>query len=530
METEASAEAVLTENGRILAVGEERYLRSLGGRRTEEIDLEGGTLMPGIVGGSCRFLRDAENALRLNLSDALGSDDPPDLARLVRLLCDFERLYPDTPGGFLVAFGLPLPYGDALLSDPEDIYELFPYRPLVVLEAGEAVCFLNRPAVEKWHIDTASHGILPGNVALRLLATLPEPSLAARRHALTVTARRYASRGITTLYECNMEARHLPWLRALRRERDIAQNLFADAALTDYEAIKRAYPSPTDRFTLRGIHLELDGSPFRGRADMRPTPVFFSDMPETPARELLSDSLRYTDRALSLALYMALSEGCGISFGAHGDSAAEQVTRVCTAMNRIRPDFGRLRPLLTESVFLCPEGNRPEQMRQCGICPVFSMNRLHTDAASLIHTVGWQKAGAACPAGSAEQVRLPFALDAASGTDLPDPFAAAAFAATREDAAGRPIGSSESVPAFHAWRAMTLMPAFLLGIETVSGSIRAGKSANFLWFEDDPTRPESSRPTLRGVFIKDELCRTDTQTDFSTHSSRVLNIYNLFMN
>jgi len=72
MESPTPAEAILVENDRILAVGDEHVLRHIAGGGADEIDLDGGALLPGFVDSGGDFLR----AVRLAVSERHGTWHP----------------------------------------------------------------------------------------------------------------------------------------------------------------------------------------------------------------------------------------------------------------------------------------------------------------------------------------------------------------------------------------------------------------------------------------------------------------------
>lgn len=70
METREPAEAVLTEDGRILAVGESRELRELAGD-AERVDLAGHTLLPAFLDPHSHFTAAANGMLQANLGECV---------------------------------------------------------------------------------------------------------------------------------------------------------------------------------------------------------------------------------------------------------------------------------------------------------------------------------------------------------------------------------------------------------------------------------------------------------------------------
>lgn len=499
------AQAVLTEDGKIIAVGEEAYLRELGGRRAEAVDLAGGTLIPGFVGGG-RFLRDAMQYFWADLCPGLAEYREVDFSRLFSLLSGFDRIYEDTPGRILAVKGLPLAYSRALCRENNPLYDSFLHRPLFVLAAGESVGFVNRAGVVRWNLPEACRGIISGALLERTLCEMPLPSLRKRQKALADTGKRYAARGVTTLWESWVTEAHLPWLRAFSRERGAGQLLYGDSEIEQYERLKRAYPAPAGGFCLRALHAELDGASWQAGGS----------------------ALYYSDRAISLALSMAIAEGIHISFGAHGEDAVEQLLRVAGAMSRARPGFVRLRVALTEVMHLCPERGRMEALRRLGIVPIFAMGTLAECAETLCALIGWEETQSACPAADALRCRVPFALDATRPGALPVPLETAFFAAFRRDGVGVPFGTGQSIDWPAALRALTLMSAYALGLEEDIGSIRAGKAADFVWLDGDLSAPDSDSPPaarLRGTFVRDEFFSPESSYGISTHNDRVPSIY-----
>ncbi|MEX2454116.1 MAG: amidohydrolase [Rhodospirillaceae bacterium] len=79
------AEAIAIRDGRVLAVGDSREIRRLGGDRTEEIALEGRTVIPGLIDGHAHMDREGLKELCPSLAGARSVADVLDrVAALVR--------------------------------------------------------------------------------------------------------------------------------------------------------------------------------------------------------------------------------------------------------------------------------------------------------------------------------------------------------------------------------------------------------------------------------------------------------------
>lgn len=108
-----SAQAVAVKNGKIVAVGSENSMRSLTGQKTEQVYLDGKTLVPGFIDGHGHMVNVGVQAIAANLLP------PPDggvdsIPALQQVLKDWITKSPISKKyGLIIGFG----YDDSQLKE-----------------------------------------------------------------------------------------------------------------------------------------------------------------------------------------------------------------------------------------------------------------------------------------------------------------------------------------------------------------------------------------------------------------------------
>ena len=105
-----------------------------------------------------------------------------------------------------------------------------------------------------------------------------------------------------------------------------------------------------------------------------------------------------------------------------------------------------------------------------GVTPSYHINHLYYYGEALQHDIiGPQRAGKMLPVGSTQKVGIPFSLHADQPMYPEDPLSLMATAVTRETRDGMSIAPGEAISAMEAMKAMTVYPAWQIGMEDKLG-------------------------------------------------------------
>ena len=140
------AEAIAVNGGRIEAVGSNQAIEALRTSTTHLIDLQGRTVLPGIIDSHLHMLFGALELHGLNLSTPDGSLTPDDAAQFIAKLSEFAASHPDDEVVFGRAdFNSVEPLGpDHTLLD-----RAVPDRPVIIHNTSEHALLMNAAAM-RW--------------------------------------------------------------------------------------------------------------------------------------------------------------------------------------------------------------------------------------------------------------------------------------------------------------------------------------------------------------------------------------------
>ena len=290
------ADALLVEDGRVVAVGTSEEVRRAAATGADRVDLSGRLVVPGLIDAHLHLAR---ITLARESLDVGGATSLPDLVERIR------RWAPEHPSGTLVAHGWTAgQFGDA---DPTRVVmdDALPDRPLVIYHSSGHAAATNSAALRAAGIEPATPDPRGGRIgrdregapnglvyesALRLLEPVTGEASEVGTEPLHRTLEIAASLGLTTVASMNVgpgesgplaslrDAERLP-LRVrmyLHREWFVAGAASGRAPLTDSE-----------RLSVVGFKGFTDGA-FGPRTAWLSAP--YADAPETSGLPLANDA------------------------------------------------------------------------------------------------------------------------------------------------------------------------------------------------------------------------------------------------
>ncbi|WP_313354873.1 amidohydrolase [Microbacterium sp.] len=500
-------EAVAVRSGRIVAAGGIDEVREVVGRRTEQLDLGGRTLMPGLVDPHM-------HSALVQLADwvDISPMTTPD-ADAMR-----ERLRTATPSstGWVLAqqFDPSITAGDPRL-DRDVLDRLIPDHPALVLESNGHIAYANSAALRAAGIDRHSDdppaGRYQRDAAGELTGRLEESSavaafvkgfpplttdgLASRIRDLLEHA---ASTGATLLHDCSIGAMDgAADLDALRRAmgEDSPVRYRGMLVSTAYDVWTQLGMRPgdgDDMFRVHGIKAWSDGSNQAGTGYLR----------EPYLGTHSCGALNHSPEQLAEIIGRAHADGWQIGVHANGDAAIDATIDAYERVLRAHPrDDHRHR--LEHCSILHPE--QIARMAALGLSPSFLIGHVRWwGAAFRDRLLGPARTARYDPCASALRGGLRISLHSDWNVTPLEPLRCVEDAVTRIMAEnGDVLDGDERIPVEAALRAVTIDAAWQCRADDMTGSIEVGKYADLVLLEDDPTRVDPTR--ISGIAVSQTL-------------------------
>ena len=490
-------EALAVRDGKILAAGSADRIASLATAATEVVDLQGRTVLPGLIDPHHHYTL---SAVLTHLLIGVGYAAYPAKADVLAHLASVAAA---TPAGQWIAAGFYdnlLQGGDLTAADLDAVSAV---HPVFVLYVNGHVGAVNTAAFGRagigedvgtlpggGHFGRGADGRLNGLVyeqpALMRFATVALPATTPEliTTALTGYAAAAAAAGHTTLHEPGtIKPDWVPHLAQLSNTLDVrlSGSFSTDAAAAGAPYAKlgpaaTARRIPGSRFSLYGMKLWADGS---NQAEMAAqTHPYLNSTDKGTAN--------YTTPEMTQLCRKAKDAGWPVLIHCQGDAAVEE------ALDAIEQAYGPHPASGINRIEHATMARRDqiERMKSLGVEPSFIPDFVHLYGAAYRDQIfGAARAESMSPFGVASQVALAFSLHSdAPAAGLPvNPLRYVQTAVTRRCAIdGSVLGSDLRITVEEALRAVTATAARHLGLAETLGTLEAGKEADLTILEADP--------------------------------------------
>ncbi|MBK6287243.1 MAG: amidohydrolase [Pseudomonadales bacterium] len=497
------AEAVAIADGRLLAVGSLAQVLEFKGDRTLVEDVDGATLLPGIIDTHSHPVIGAAQ-----LDDCSLGDEPLNIAAIAPLV--HACMAADGPAGaeeWVVAINL---NPAAFEADRVALDGIVAERPLALLGTDEHTAWVNTRGLELTGIDRNTpdprggritrdaHGEPTGhlidNAQQPLTALLPEDSLASKVEA---TARVFASMqavGITAVMDAAVHPAELEVYAELARSKRLVPRVFAalaadvargSASIAEMSAWREKYRGlphltldtvkifadgvieyPTQSAALLEPYLDADGKPGANRGEVYVAPRAFAGFVSAAAAQDFNVHVHAIgDRAVretldAFAAARATAAGRGVRFS-------------ISHLQLIEPsDWPRFAALDVFASFQLLWA-QPNPYSIEAVAPYIGAARMRY----MYPARGVHDAGGVVVGGSDWNV------------SSFNPFEAIDIGHTRrnpEEPQRPPLVPEQALPVEVLLRAYTIDAARMFGIEDETGSLRVGKAADLVLVDRDP--------------------------------------------
>lgn len=490
-------QALAIAGSAILAAGSAADIAALAGPKTRTVDLQGRTLLPGLIDPHHHY------TLAAMLNSALADVGYSKFRTKADVLAHLRVLAAKTQAGQWVACG----FYDNLLQGGDlsgaDLDAVSTEHPIFVLYVNGHVGAANGVAFQKagigqdvgtlpggGHFGRGPDGILDGNMyeepALLRFISLAVPPSTPQSIAAAVTdyVKNAAAAGNTTLHEPGtIKPEAVEGLARLSNTLDVrlSGSFSTDAAEAGkaFAALgpaARARRIADSRLSLYGMKMWADGS---NQAEMAAQSQPYLNSTST-------GTANYTPTEFAALCQSAKDAGWPIIIHCQGDAAVQE------AIDAIEQVYGAHPPTGINRIdhATMARGDQIDRMKALGIEPTFIPDFIYLYGAAYRDRIfGPQRAEFMSPAGAASQAGVEFSLHSdAPAAGLPNnPLRLVQTAVTRRCAIdGSVLGPDLRLTIDEAIRAVTATAARHIGMADTLGTLEAGKEADLTILDTDP--------------------------------------------
>ena len=495
-----SAEAVLTENDKILAVGSLEAVQAAaesGKHQDTPIlkDLKGAVMLPAFIDSHSHITAVARVLSFAVLQEAESFDG------IIGILNRFKEERKLEPGDWIIGTG----YDHNNLKEGRhpDRFILdaaFSENPVMVTHASGHMGVANSLALEKRGItaDTKDpsggrigraggkntgepDGYLEETAFTGASSVIPEPGTEQLGRQLQAAEQLYLKHGITTIQDGRTGKEEWKLLKYAAEQGLLHADVVAYAALNDAHELTEENPAYTGAYCnhlrIGGYKIFLDGSP-QGRTAWVSRP--YEGEPEGYCGYPI-----FKDKEVQSYFETAFREGRQLLVHCNGDAAAQQMIGAC----RMAADTTGQDPAKTRPVMIHAQLVRPDQLKEMERLSITaSFFTAHTWYWGDVHLKNFGEARALkiSPARTAidDGVNVTFHQD--SPVIQPDMLETVWCAVNRISSGGHPMGLMERVTPYEALKAITSNAAYQYGEENEKGTIEPGKTADFVILSASP--------------------------------------------
>ncbi len=486
MEDPLYADAVLVENGFILAIGSEERLRGIA-PDCEQIDLHGATMMPGFIDAHSHFFQVATSMLQVSVN---GVTSVEQIAQRIKTYIADNQIAPgqwiharDYDNTLMPGFGNPT---------LEQLDAFAPNNPLVLYHRSGHMGLMNSAALEKLGItaDTVApeggcigkengrlNGYLEENAFVESIKRIPLPSADALVKVLVKAQDKYASYGITTIHEGMVVREMLPMYEMLLHKNLMKLDVMLYPNLESYDAALQMLHNlpPQEHAKVAGVKIFLDGSP-QGRTAWMRQPY-----------EGDGDYCGYgtmKDEAVTAAFEQAAQLNTQLIGHCNGDMAAEQFLRCLERAEQKYPKLKDLRPVIIHGQLIGRD--QLPRVRELGAMISFFVAHVYHWGDIHLRNFGRRRAAHISPAKSALDAGITFTFHQDAPVIEPDMLETVWCAVNRRTKQDVLLGEEEEISTLDALRAITVNGAYQYFQEEHKGSLAPGKQADFVILDRDP--------------------------------------------
>ncbi|BDW11439.1 amidohydrolase [Polynucleobacter sp. SHI8] len=500
-----TAQAVAVKNGKIVAVGSENSMISWTGQKTEQVFLDGKTLVPGFIDGHGHMVNVGLQAISANLLP------PPDggvdsIAALQQVLKDWIAKSPVSKKyGLIIGFG----YDDSQLKEKrhptkEELDMVSKDIPIMCFHQSGHIRSYNSKALEMAGITSQTKDPVGGIIQRK--AGSQEPNGVFEESAMLLVDTKILPKvGTEEMFNLAMAGQELykrfghttgqeglaiaPFLLGLtemanRKKLEIDVVAYPPIMFPGIEkAMQSLYVSQKYQNHLRigGVKLVLDGSP-QGKTAWLTKPYFkvpdgqkedyngYGSMPDADANRFITQA--YANR------WQILTH-------TNGDAAIDQLIEGIGLAKKKYPNT-MITPVMIHGQVM--RADQIPKLKQLGIFPsVFPMHTFYWGDWHRDSVLGPERAANISPTKWLQDAKIPFSSHHDAPVANPDMMRVLSATVNRTTRSGQTLGPDQRVEPVVGLKSISLWAAMQYGEGKSKGSIEVGKLADLVVLSDNPT-------------------------------------------
>ncbi len=495
----SKTEAIAIQGAHILAVGGLDEVKQAAGEQAELIDLKGRTLMPGLIDPHTHILI---GALMDQAMDYVGTSRFSTTAEVLDFIA---KLHAERPSEEWIVcrnyYPMLQPFETSMGFDTLDAIST--ERPIFVLNASGHIGYANRAAfaaagvpddIENPHggeFVRDEHGALTGEMRnqmafSKVLGARPAGAGSAPTEAVLKTCARFAELGLTTVTELGLGgllrgAGDWDILRQAGATGRLSQRIRAYPLYAFDEAWDDANVKPEEGDALvriSGYKLIADGSN-QG----------FTGLQRDPYHSVDSKGIAYmTLEEMTDLIRKRTGQGWQIAIHGNGDRAIDNILDAIEQVDSEGVDVKAHRIRIEHCSILHDE--QIARMKQFGVTASFLIGHVHYWGVAMRDEIfGPDKAKLLDRCASLERAGVAYTIHSDFFVTDPNPLHMIEMAVTRQSwkEPDFALAPDERASREGAIRAMTSTAAWQIGSEHEIGSLEAGKLADFVILDRDPS-------------------------------------------
>ncbi|WP_305768352.1 amidohydrolase [Candidatus Epulonipiscium viviparus] len=490
------AEAVWIKGGKIAAVGTSVELMEIAGD-CEKVDLEGKTMIPGLIDPHGHIVAVAQTLMIVALEDVASKDE------LVEVMADSLKNNPPEGDLWLIGFG----YDNNKFEGSEhptkfDLDMISTEIPISVSHASGHLAAVNSKALELLGYVGDDYEVPEGGVVRTVDPQSKEPNGVLEENAILAPEKAslikspgfeeivkammkaqdlYAALGITTTQDASVnEANHYNDILSACANQGLLKIDIVGLAtqpstknlMKDEGTPKRSYHN---HYRLGGAKTWLDGSP-QGFTAWLTEPYH---VPPKGENKYYCGYGTQTDEAVTDYFVECINSNLQVNAHVNGDAAADQFLNCYEKALAITGSTAKLRPVMVHCQ--CIREDQLDRAKKLGA--VLSFFNDHVRYWGDLHhdkVFGPERAQNISPMRWALNREICFTLHQDPPVKMPNQLIAIHTATNRETESGRILGKNQRISVMDALRAVTINGAYQYFEEDIKGSIEVGKLADLV--------------------------------------------------